>query len=363
MSIVFLNNQGIPIKGTDGPCRDPFFSATNKTMPTQKDYYLPDKPITAIGCTDQYAFGNPVTGQWTEPMSSIDTADWGNFTKDWNLSVAQQAAVASLAWASFNSGGIEGVVLGLEVDALLAKKTPGIFSGFQNPIPNEQWKKEVGYWFNIGLAKLQFGLIGIAVGPQDPTLPDLQNMLHTFAVGNKKLEKRICGWQKVYSPNHKNYNAAGLIFFLLVGGIIAVVLPWFRHHVLRSLSGTEDLALLWNSHSTLQMQRMLIENVVADEAGLWELLEEDVPILKPPNAEAGYLNIDHKENGIRHPKWYSNAMVVDAQAGAPNGVQGAGAPGIGHVADTPSDTDPLLQTHPVPGAAAGDVELQNLSRA
>ncbi|KAJ4159339.1 uncharacterized protein LMH87_008244 [Akanthomyces muscarius] len=361
VSIVLLNNRGIPIKGTDGPCSDPFFSATNKTLLAHKDYYLPDKPITAIGCTDQYAFGNPVTGQWTEPMSSIDTADWGNFTKDWRLSVGQTAAIASLAWASFGSGGIEGVILGLEVGALLAKKTPGIFTGFQNPLPNEQWKKEVGYWFNIGLAKLQFGLIGIAVGPQDPTLPDLQNALHTFTVGNKKLEEEICSCQKVYSLDHKNYNGRGLLIFLAFGGVIAGVLPWLKHRLLRLLSRKENLALLWNSHSTLQMQRMLIESVASGGAGTWERLEDDVPCLIPHDALAGYLNIEHEENGNRHPKWYSDATAADAQADAPNGVQGAGAPDNVHVADAPNDAVPLLQGDPGPGAGAGDVELQNLA--
>ncbi|OAA38475.1 hypothetical protein BBO_07113 [Beauveria brongniartii RCEF 3172] len=266
VSIVFLNNQLVAIKGTDGPCSDPFFSATNKTMPLQKDYYLPDRPITAIGCTDQYAFGNPVTGQWTEPMSASSTSNWPTFTKGWNLSVAQRAAIASLQWSVSSSGGIEGVILGLEIDALLAKKSPGMFSDFQDPIPNDQWKKEVGYWFNIGLAKLQFGLIGIAVGPRDPTLPDLQNMLHTLTVGQKDLENRICTSQKAYSPDHKNYNAAGLI--------------------------------------TLLMQRIAIESVGVIGGTKWERLETDIPRMTPREASAGYLDIEHLDgDGRRHPKW------------------------------------------------------------
>jgi hypothetical protein len=59
--VVFLNNNNMPIKGIDGPCSDPFFSATNQSLLKHKDFYWLDNPITAIGCTDQYAFGNPVT--------------------------------------------------------------------------------------------------------------------------------------------------------------------------------------------------------------------------------------------------------------------------------------------------------------
>ncbi|KAM3458982.1 hypothetical protein MY3296_000129 [Beauveria thailandica] len=304
VSIVFLNNQLIAIKGTDGPCSDPFFSATNKTMPLQKDYYLPDRPITAIGCTDQYAFGNPVTGQWTEPMSVSSTSNWPTFTQGWNLSVAQRAAIASLQWSVSSSGGIEGVILGLEIDALLAKKSPGMFSDFQNPIPNDQWKKEVGYWFNIGLAKLQLGLIGIAVGPRDPTLPDLQNMLHTLTVGEKDLENRICTSQKAYSPDHKNYNAVGLITLLVIGGLVGGVLPFLKHRLLRGLSRQKNRALQWNSYSTLQMQRMAIERVGVIGGAKWERLEADVPRLTPREASAGYLDIEHMDgDGRRHPKW------------------------------------------------------------
>lgn len=350
VSIVFLNNQLIAIKGTDGPCSDPFFSATNRTMPLYKDYYLPDRPITAIGCTDQYAFGNPVTGQWTEPMSPTSTANWPTFTKDWNLSVGQMAAIASLQWAIVTSGGIESVILGLEVNSLLAKKSPGMFSDFQNPIPNDQWKKEVGYWFNIGLAKLQLGLIGIAVGPRDPTQPGLQNMLHTLTDGRKDLENRICTCQKVYSPDHKNYHAWGLIFLLVFGGVLATVLPFLKHLPLRALSRKENLVLRWNSYSTLQMQRMLIESAASGQAGKWERLEEGVPRLIPHDASVGYLDIEYEDgNGSRHPRWSSDVIAADAP-----------------VMDPPDDAEPLLPADPGPAVpvqapAERDVEMQDLN--
>lgn len=339
VSIVFLNNQMIPIKGTDGPCTDPFFSATNRTLAQHKDYYWPDRPVTAIGCTDQYAFGNPVTGQWTETMTAIDTSDWGNFTKDWHLSVGQTAAVASLAWSIFSSGGIDRVILGLEIDALLAKKSPGIFTGFQNPIPNDQWKKEVGYWFNIGLAKLQFGLINIAVGPQDPTLPDLQNMLPSLTVGQKDLARRICTGQKVHSPDHKNYNFAGLIILLILGGLIIVLLPLLKPYILRGLSRKEDLALLWNSYSTLQLQRMAMEGADVEK---WERLETDIPRLAPRDAPAGYLDIEHLgEGGRKHPKWCGNPTAPSTPV------------------KPPSNVTPPPQVPPtVPGQ--GGIQMQNL---
>ncbi|KAK8144527.1 hypothetical protein G3M48_005708 [Beauveria asiatica] len=284
------------------PSHNSTYRVSNYESIAKPAYHI--EPITAIGCTDQYAFGNPVTGQWTEPMSVSSTSNWPTFTQGWNLSVAQRAAIASLQWSVFSSRGIEGVILGLEIDALLAKKSPGMFSDFQNPIPNDQWKKEVGYWFNIGLAKLQFGLIGIAVGPRDPTLPDLQNMLHTLTVGEKDLENRICTSQKAYSPDHKNYNAVGLITLLVIGGLVGGVLPFLKHRLLRGLSRQKNRALQWNSYSTLQMQRMAIERVGVIGGAKWERLEADVPRLTPREASAGYLDIENMDgDGRRHPKW------------------------------------------------------------
>ncbi|OAA69848.1 hypothetical protein ISF_03118 [Cordyceps fumosorosea ARSEF 2679] len=222
----------------------------------------------------------------------------------------------STAWSLFNSGGIEGVIVGLEMDALLAKKYPGIFSGFQNPISNGQWRKEVGYWFNIGLAKLQFGLINIAVGPPDPTLPDLQNMLPTLTVGQEHLAHRICTSQKIYSPDHKNYNTAGFIFLSVVGGLIGL-LPLLKPYILRGLSRGRTFSLNWSSYSSSQMQRMAIEGGVA---GNWEYLDDNIPRLIPHDASAGYVDLEYSDpndpNRQRHPKLSNDTATEAIQTGA-----------------------------------------------
>lgn len=290
----------MPIKGLDGPCRDPFFSATNQSLLIHKDYYWPDNPITAIGCTDQYAFGNPVTGQWTKPMAALDVSDWGNYTKDWHLSAKQTAAIAALAWSIGNSGGIDRVILGLETEALLAKKTPGVFSGFQNPIPNDQWKKEVDYWFKIGLAKLQLSLISIAIGPLDPTLSDLQNMLPSFTADRKDLAQLICSSQKVHNLEFKNYNFVGFIVFLVIGGGVVVVLPVLVQCLIIRLSKQSKYVLYWTSYAALQLQRMATEAAGVDG---WERLEYDIPRLNPLDAPAGDLDVARVQNQSPHPRW------------------------------------------------------------
>ncbi|KAH7313141.1 hypothetical protein BKA65DRAFT_517389 [Rhexocercosporidium sp. MPI-PUGE-AT-0058] len=257
VSVVFLNNNEVPIKGIDGPCSDPFFSATNQSLSNHKDFYSPDSPITAIGCTDQYSFGNPVTRQWTDPMSVLDGSNWGNYTKDWDLSSRQVAALATLTWALSESGGIDRVILGLETEALLAKKYPGVFSGFQNPIPNDQWKKEVDYWFKSGLAKLQLHLINIATGPPDITLPGLQNFLPIMSADRDDLVKIMCTSQKIHNVEFKNYHRAGFVALIAIGGFLILFPVLVRCIYTCHWSQSENVSS-WTSYDYLQLP-MVIE--------------------------------------------------------------------------------------------------------
>ncbi|KAF7547002.1 hypothetical protein G7Z17_g8036 [Cylindrodendrum hubeiense] len=206
ISIILLNNNWVPVQGINGACRDPIFSATENRLSPSSDYFLPDNLVTAIGCTDQYIFGNPVTKEFTEPASWIDSAFNADFAK--GLSRRQAAAYFTLSWSPSARGvGSEIAILGAE--ALRAKKYPGLVMGFQNPIPNDQWKKEVEYWFKIGLAKMQLLPINIAMGPLDPTLPGMKDMLPNMASGRDDIVDIICSSQKVHNTEFKNFHSHG----------------------------------------------------------------------------------------------------------------------------------------------------------
>jgi len=306
VSVIFLNNNKIPIKGIGGPCNDPFFSATNQSALTHKDFYWPDSPITAIGCTDQYAFGNSGTSQWTEPMAVLDTSDWGNYTKDWDLSARQVAAFAALTWALTQSGGIDRVILGLETEALLAKKYPGVFAGFQNPIPNDQWKKEVDYWFKNGLAKLQLQLINIAIGPPDITLPGLQNVLPIMSGDRDDLVEMICSSQKVHNVEFKNYHRTGFITLIAIGGFLILCPVLIRSFYTWYWKQREDV-LSWTSYGYLQLLRMAAEGVGVH--GWWDC-DSDTPYLKPLDSLAGDLDARrvNEINRRAHPGWKVNVV-------------------------------------------------------
>ncbi|KAF7554654.1 hypothetical protein G7046_g6760 [Stylonectria norvegica] len=225
VSIVFLNNNRMPIQGTDGPCRDPFFSATKKPLDSTPSYYWPDDPLTAIGCIDQYEFGDSNSRRWTGPMSLGDVTNAGPFIEEWGLSKRQAAAMITISWSLGQGGGIAPVIAGLNEEALWAKKYPGVFSGFQNPIPNDQWKKEVSHWFKIGLAKLQLGLVNVAAGPPDPSLVGLENTLPKLAgsAGAEDMISMICNAQKVHNLEFKNYHLSGFVALAVIGGLLIIV--------------------------------------------------------------------------------------------------------------------------------------------
>jgi len=247
----------IPIGATpDKPCRDPFFSASRQ-LDDFPEYYWPDHTVTAIGCVDQYAFGNPVSKRWTKSAGLGDYFDITNATAELELSKRQFATLATLVWALENAGNIGHLVTILGVEVLLAKKYPGVMDEFQNPIPDNQWKKEVAYWFDIGLAKLQLELIRVAQGPPDPGLPGLVNMLPVLAAGRDDIEGLICSSQRVQSIMFKNFHLGGLLAFLFLGGLVILVEKLIPA-LARRLS-SRPAVIAWSERELLELHRQLLD--------------------------------------------------------------------------------------------------------
>ncbi|KAH6982631.1 hypothetical protein EDB80DRAFT_251000 [Ilyonectria destructans] len=296
-SIIMLNNNGIPIPGINGPCSDPFFSATEKHLTLFPDYYLPDNPVTAIGCVDQYEFGNPVSREWTKPASWTDATSNITFIK--GLSRRQASAYISIGWTAGLVGiGSDVMILGAEV--LRARKYPGLVAGFQTPIPNDQWKKEVEYWFKIGLAKMQLLRLNIAMGPQDPNMPGLKNVLPVISAGRDDMVDIICSSQKIHNTEFKNFHRLGFITLAVIGGLL-ILLPTLVTKLLMSRLRHRDDSLAWATYGQLQLQRMATSG-----AGVqgWKGCDHDVPFLDPSNASVGDIDVTNKDSEDKpHPVW------------------------------------------------------------
>ncbi|KPM39885.1 hypothetical protein AK830_g6665 [Neonectria ditissima] len=295
VSVIFLNNNIIPIAGFNGPCRDPFFSATQQETGT-RGWYLPDDPITAIGCVDQYEFHNPLTNDWSRKTGLLKLGT--DLTKDSGLLWRQVAAMNSFRWALGEVGptGRQAAVVG--PDALKAKKFPGVFNGFQNPLPNDQWKKEVRYWFNARLAALQLQFIRVSTGPQDSSA--MVNILPTAADGaSHDVEGFICHSQKIKSGGFKNFHRAGFVALATVGGLMIVV-PWLFMKFAVHWGGRRKnaLALEWISYGQLQMLRMASEGVGVEG---WRNCDGEIPYL-PLEQSIASVDAEMMIDGRPHPR-------------------------------------------------------------
>ncbi|KAI8712647.1 hypothetical protein NCS52_01363300 [Fusarium sp. LHS14.1] len=299
ITIAFLSNSFIAVSGIDGPCSDPFFSATKEML--QGDavhgYYWPDNPVTGLGCIEQYQFSKAGSEEWT-PLASFGDAST-NLTFIDQLSIKQVAAFAPIQWAMRVSG-IDQALDILRTEALRARKDPGMYNDLQHPLPNDQWIREVEYWFMIGLAKLQLGVVNVSLGPQDPKNSGMRDNTTWVVQKRKDLMDYVCSSQKIHSLEFKNLHKAGFIALAVLGGL-AIILPSL---VLRTMiwwrKGQDDV-LTWKSYGQLQLQRM-----AAEGAGVqgWKKGNEDVPLLDPHDQSSGDVDVRNVGvDGLPHPVW------------------------------------------------------------
>ncbi|KAH7000231.1 hypothetical protein EDB80DRAFT_106597 [Ilyonectria destructans] len=354
VSVIILNNNRIPVAGINGPCRDPFFSATDRQTETFPDWYLPDNPITAIGCVDQYAFHNPVTRQWSNQTGMLLLGT--DLTKESGLGPRQVAAMNTLLWALGQVGAMGRVVETIGSDALRAKKYPGVFDGYQNPLPNDQWKNEVGYWFNTQLAALQLQFIRIATGPQDTR--GMTNILPVSAQGSEHdYEALICNSQKIQNNGFKNFYRTGFISLAVIG-VLMIIAPWIliKCVVFWGRRGKNAFALEWISYGHMQLLRMANEGVKVED---WEGCDSDIPLL-PLERNIATLEIKTSTNGKPHPKLREPQKETNGATGS------GGEPAADEAAGGGERPNSIDATRPRVGQteyfAMGALDRQNLNR-
>ncbi|KAK7408105.1 hypothetical protein QQX98_009760 [Neonectria punicea] len=304
VSVVFLNNNLIPVAGIDGPCRDPFFSATEYETGT-RGWYLPDEPITAIGCVDQYEFHNPLTNAWSNKTGLLKLGK--DLNKESGLLWRQVVAMNSLRWALGEVGPTGRHIAVIGPDILKAKKFPGIFNGYQSPLPDDQWKREVGYWFNTRLAAMQLQFVRISTGPQDTAamvnvLPVLANASSHDIVGT------ICHSQKIKSGGFKNFHRAGFIALAVVGGLLTMA-PWLliKCAVIWGRRRKKAFALEWISYGHLQLLRMANEGVGVEG---WQNYDGEIPYL-PLEQNTASIHVETTTDGTLHPRLRQHSEPVD----------------------------------------------------
>lgn len=273
VSLVFLSNDGVSVRDR---CDDPFFSATNYDKSIGR--FFPEKPLTVIGCSEQFTFTNPTTNISSEPATIIGIESSTNekkrliekqaknLTDTLGLNDRQSATLQLTLWSLSNAGSIGIMISTIGSSALLAKKDPGTAGWFQNPIPDYQWKKEIGYWMNIGLATLQLEFVRFATGPRDSD-------------GLTKVSEEtdlLCGSQMIKHTEFENFRRSGFISLAVIGGIL-IIAPWVIIKIVVRCGRRQWPSILeWNLYGHMQLLRMAIQGIKIEG---WKDCDKKVPFL------------------------------------------------------------------------------------
>jgi hypothetical protein len=140
-----------------------------------------------------------------------------------------------------------------------------LYAGRQMRIEPEQWKRELEYWFAVGLARLQLEVFGTVEKPPgvDPSMA-----VNLWEKDKFKALKALCGGIKFTSPGHTSLSTLGFGLILGMSGALVllsfadVVVPWLlrrRGYEFQEWEQTDMLKLL---ERTLEVERCL--DTVAD---------------------------------------------------------------------------------------------------
>ncbi|KAK2923518.1 hypothetical protein FoTM2_017042 [Fusarium oxysporum f. sp. vasinfectum] len=169
VSLVVLSGTGIIFTS---PNDDPLFSAQRKARNSTS--YKMDKAVNMIGCDERAQLCSSLTGRCTSweglPPLHPDalTVLGGEVAKDVAMDIVRSTMLIQLLLQTTLLP--ESVGERTAASALQAGRY--LYAGRQVRIEPEQWKRELEYWFAVGLARLQLEVFGTVEKPPgvDPSM-------------------------------------------------------------------------------------------------------------------------------------------------------------------------------------------------
>lgn len=166
ITLLFLSVNGVAFVT---PCDDPWYAA--HTLPiggntSRASLVGGDKPVSVLGCTEQYQFCNPdpKMGRSCTPLSGIHAA---TATADTLWRTDKQRGFFNTSSNSIlnGAGGLYEIVAYTGISSLIARHS--LSQGLQGSLPSNQWQLEVENWYGATLADLQRVAVEYATGPTD----------------------------------------------------------------------------------------------------------------------------------------------------------------------------------------------------
>ncbi|KAK8088380.1 hypothetical protein PG997_003341 [Apiospora hydei] len=274
--------------------------STGKALPR---LYVQEKPASVLACVQQQQVCNPnhpSGGRVCTPMSGV--ADMNRL----GYELFDEAGAQRLLWSkragfSAQGGPIQTAVQALKLDALQSRRS--MVTAYQGPLPDDQWQRDVQYWFQVSLAAWQKGFVDSAAGVSNPDVaPWVQ-------APNNTEEYKMCESQKIRSSAHASFSVFGLFFIVAACILITTV-----NMTLESLAACIQKRcrldpysrLEWNTNHTLQLQRLAHEGLGLGE---WTDCDKAIPVMRAGSQHAELASLDIGEKD--HPR----LLVRTAAAG------------------------------------------------
>ncbi|KAI0538441.1 hypothetical protein GGR58DRAFT_526242 [Xylaria digitata] len=282
-----------------------FKGGSNESLPS----YQPSEAASPLGCTYQVQvckgalarnescglLGSP-NDAWRDAahLFGVDTEDYGKYSFDQLIEayINNQEAGRFLWFSQILWGypiDISIVVNILGSQSLASRRN--VLETIQGPLPDDQWKLDVTYWWNISLSALQAAFVDTAYGPSNPDVFRLQ----TKPKGSG--QKSICENQKILNAQYISVSVFGLYFTYLTGLlviILSLVMDSLFSCAQKRWKYKEYENLEWISNETLQLQRLAY-----DESGQaeWSNCTDSIPVTAP-GQNLGSFNL----NDLEHPR-------------------------------------------------------------
>jgi hypothetical protein len=212
-------------------------------------YFAPAAPVSVVGCASQYQWCNPNEANNCTKLAASKAVDIDGI----GYNEKQMRIYARLIQALSYSN-IADIASGLGNDALLAGST-SLGSGEVNvPLPNDQWIKELNYWFGMHLTNTQLQVVQYATGTGNAAWD--RNWVAPAAE-----DEWWCVNQIVQRNDYSSISMLGVILILCFG-ILFVVVNTFLDRVVTAVRSRKHKSVAmspWRMHHVLQLQSMLYE--------------------------------------------------------------------------------------------------------
>ena len=180
-----------------------------------------------MGCVDQHQICKPGSGEAPKctPLSSSVIS----LSEVAKLEFNQvQHDTAYVIQASILGGEMLNSIAGRGAVALRAQLT--VFDSINVALPDNQWTIEVGNWFSIALARLQYAILEYSTGP---AYTDEERYRRDTTPFLDRIYANTCNHQKSRqsssSSNSLTFSVSGLVAIFVVGIIVTALslpLPW-----------------------------------------------------------------------------------------------------------------------------------------